>query len=151
MTDASAPPARRWRVRLLLVLTAAVGLPSGAAVLYSYPPTESGFYPPCIFHAATGLHCPGCGATRASHALLHGDVRQALAYNPLFVVALPLLAVGLFRFVRDLWTGRNVPGLRGWSVWLLFGVLLAYWVLRNVPVYPLTLLAPHQLCAGPPH
>ncbi|MEY2693731.1 MAG: hypothetical protein RL142_79 [Actinomycetota bacterium] len=38
---------------------------------------------PCLFHAATGLLCPGCGTTRSLTALLHGDVATALAFNPL--------------------------------------------------------------------
>lgn len=41
----------------------------------------------CPFHDATGLDCPGCGATRACFNLLHGRVVTALHYNALAVVA----------------------------------------------------------------
>jgi hypothetical protein len=27
-------------------------------------------------------------------------------------------------------------------IWALLGVVLVYWLLRNIPAYPLTLLAP---------
>ena len=34
------------------------------------------------------------------------------------------------------------PFLPAWVIWSLLGVIVAYWVLRNVPVYPLSVLAP---------
>jgi hypothetical protein len=37
----------------------------------------------CLFHAITGLPCMTCGATRALGQLAVGDVRGALAMNPL--------------------------------------------------------------------
>ena len=136
-----------WRLRLVLVLAAAVLLPAGAAVLSSFPPAEYTFYPRCVFHAVTGLHCPGCGATRCLHALLHGDLAQALAYNALFVLMLPLLLAGLAAMAYSGWTGRplfrrTVPA---GAIWAFLVVMIAYWVLRNIDVYPLTLLAPHGL------
>jgi hypothetical protein len=140
-------PTRGRRLRLILVLAAAVVLPAAAAVLYTYPPGEHAFYPRCVFFVVTGLHCPGCGATRCLHALLHGDLAQALSYNPLLVVLLPALVVGVLRGAYASWTGRPVPGRRlpGWSIQLLFWVIVAFWVLRNVDVYPFTLLTPHAL------
>jgi hypothetical protein len=50
-------------------------------------PTE--FFPPCPIHRLFGLECPGCGATRALVALLHGRWIQALRLNALFVLLLP--------------------------------------------------------------
>ncbi len=134
-------------MRLLLVFLAALVLPSGAALLYTFPPGETSFYLPCMFHQLTGLHCPGCGATRCLHALVHGDLPQAMAYNPLLVLLLPLLTLGLVQMMHELWTGRRMPlpRLPGWTVQAMFWVLIAYAVLRNVDVYPLTLLAPHKL------
>jgi len=146
-TSPSSPNPSRWRIRLVLVFLAAVVMPAGAAVVYHFPPGESTFYPPCVFHTVTGLHCAGCGATRCLHALVHGDLPQAVAYNPLFVGALPLLAVGVLQIGYGQWTGRRMPlpRLPAWSIYVIFWVLLAFWMLRNIPVYPWTLLAPHQL------
>jgi hypothetical protein len=137
----------RWRIRLILVLIAVVVLPAGATLLYHVPPGEGSFYPPCLFHLVTGLHCPGCGGTRCTYALLHGDVPQALAYNPLFVISLPLILFLLAGSVFHAWTGRrwSLPRLRPWAMQAILWAILAYWVLRNIPVFPLTLLAPHQL------
>ena len=147
MSDAPFRPASRWRIRLLLILVAAVVLPAGAAVLYTFPPGETWFYPPCLWHALTGLHCPGCGATRCAYSLVHGDVLQALAYNPLLVAALPFLAAGGTQVAWTQWTGRRLylPRMPAWAIHLILWTIVAFGVLRNVPIEPLTLLAPHKL------
>ena len=46
----------------------------------------------CPFLAATGLYCPGCGATRMMHRLMVGDPVGALHLNPLAFVLIPLMA-----------------------------------------------------------
>lgn len=45
---------------------------------------------PCIFRAALGIECPGCGTTRAWLAAFSGSLREAFEYNPLFW-AVPVL------------------------------------------------------------
>src|SRR5882724_10704095 len=51
----------------------------------------SSIFPGCIFYSLTGLYCPGCGSQRALSSLLHGGLLQAINYNILFIVCLPLL------------------------------------------------------------
>jgi hypothetical protein len=119
-------------------------VPLLGVVLYSYPPTESSYYPRCLLHQLTGWHCAGCGTARALHALLHGQIGQALGYNALLVLALPFLIVwGLVRWWNAL-LERNTPLWRPpvWSVAAFAVLILAYSVVRNVPCYPFTLLAP---------
>ena len=41
----------------------------------------------CAFHAVTGLPCLTCGATRAMADLVAGDLRGAVAMNPLATLA----------------------------------------------------------------
>lgn len=50
---------------------------------------------PCIFKKVTGLDCPGCGMTRASLALLDGDIYQAFRWNMLVFFLAPLMALYL--------------------------------------------------------
>jgi hypothetical protein len=90
---------------------------------------------PCVFHAVTGLHCPGCGLTRMLHALVHGDVARAWSMNPLAMVALPLLAAMLAQWwlARPLlpsWLSRFAHDGRAWIV-----ALIAFGVLRNLPMF----------------
>lgn len=115
-----------------------------AFVLYQYGP-HVWWFPECVFHRLTGLNCPSCGLTRATSAALHGRFGEALRCNPLGMVVVPALVVwaGLRMpaWIRDKpppWYGRI--GVRG--LWWFGGVVLGYWILRNIPVWPFTLLAP---------
>jgi hypothetical protein len=134
-----------------LALAAAVAGPLGLLALYWLPPTENSWYPRCLLHTLTGLHCPGCGATRALHALLHGDVAQAAAYNLLFLLALPPLLVWGTQFWLSLWTGRPMPSwhLPPWSIRILIVLVFSFGVLRNLNFPPFDLLAPHPLSVPP--
>jgi hypothetical protein len=147
-TEKPAPAAnKRWQARIALVLVATVFVPVGATLVYQFPPSEHSFYPRCVFNALTGLHCPGCGATRAVGALMHGDIDQAFAYNPLFMLVLPFLAYAFARGAYRSWTGKKAPGypIPQLALKVLVFILIAYFIARNIPVYPFDLLAPHQL------
>lgn len=101
-------------------------------------PEQPGHYPTCPFLAMTGHWCPGCGTLRGIHALATGDPATALDRNPLMVALLPLLLAA--------WVGW---GLRAWglpagdrlsptrlpvaAVWTLFGVIVVFWIARNIP------------------
>lgn len=104
------------------------------AVVFFFNPSTHGFYPTCLFHALTGLNCPGCGGTRALYALLHGHFRLALKDNALFMLALVALAVWSARFV---WLkSRNRPVAFNVSpkfLWASLILALVFMVVRNLP------------------
>jgi hypothetical protein len=136
-----------FRSRLLIVLAVAVVVPAATALLLAFPPEAYPYYPRCVFNLVTGLHCPGCGMTRCVGAALRGDWQQAAAYNVLALVVFPVLIVyGLRWSVCWLmgWptTTRRMPP---WAIYTIFGLMLGFWIARNVPAYPFTLLAPHTL------
>jgi uncharacterized protein DUF2752 len=144
-----APLNRRQRVLVRAALAAgtALLLAAGVVVLAAVPPTAASFYPKCVSYQLLGIHCPGCGLTRAAHSLLNGHLAQAFAYNPLLVLLSPYL---LFALARSAWfwlwgtePRRSVFPAR--YTWVILIVFVGYWVLRNVPVYPFTLLAPHEI------
>ncbi|MBX9626571.1 MAG: DUF2752 domain-containing protein [Gemmataceae bacterium] len=150
-TDASSarhPRGRRAVVRGALLVFGAVGAAAGVYLLATVPPTADSYYPRCQLHALTGLHCPGCGTTRALHAALTGRPLQALAYNALIVAVLPVVGWAFARSLRA-WAG-NRPA-RPFSrrtdrwIWVLTGVMVVFGVARNLPWFPFTLLAPHEL------
>jgi hypothetical protein len=122
-------------------------VPAATVLLYWVPPGAGAPYPPCWFHALTGLHCPGCGGTRCAYALLHGDVAQAAAYNGLFVLCLPLLLLWAALAGVRAWRSQPPPTrwLHGWPAFAIVLLLLLFAVLRNLPFSPFNLLAPHQL------
>ena len=114
------------------------------AALFFFDPAHSSVFPSCPFHLVTGLHCPGCGSLRAVHQLLHGNLPAAFSLNALMMICLPPVGYaclcGLVRAVG----GRNMPGvfLRPAWIWTLLGVIVLYWILRNIPLYPFSWLAP---------
>jgi hypothetical protein len=67
----------------------------GLAIVYRFPPTEYSFYPRCPIYLTTHRLCPGCGSTRALHALLHLDIQGALQYNALFTLLFPVACLWL--------------------------------------------------------
>lgn len=46
--------------------------------------------PFCPMASVFGVPCPGCGLTRATLALAHGELRHALELHPLVLVLTPL-------------------------------------------------------------
>jgi len=46
--------------------------------------------PFCPLASVLGVPCPGCGLTRATLALAHGDLQHALSLHPLVLVLAPL-------------------------------------------------------------
>src|SRR5262249_56025573 len=99
----------------------------------------------------SGRHGPGGGGTRCAHALLHGDLRQALAYHVFAPFLLPFFLVWAARHVVAAVWGRPAPPpvvSRRASRWVI-AVVVLFWVLRNIPVWPLDLLAPPELNPPP--
>ena len=135
----------RWLQRVGGILIA-VGIPTGLILLHLFDPAQSRFFPPCLFHKMTGLYCPGCGSTRAAHALLHGDVIAALGYNLLLVALLPLLAWHGISIVGARRGGRSAssPLSNPFVSWSIVALVIGYSVLRNIPAAPFTALAPHR-------
>ena len=108
---------------------------AAVSMLLALDPATSGWFPPCPLHAMTGLACPGCGSTRALHALVHGNPQGALAFNPFLVLSLPVLALGTMRETWRIVSGRDAIAWRlpaAWG-WAYVTALLAFAVLRNVP------------------
>lgn len=108
-------------------------------------PDRPSIFPKCIFHQTTGYHCPGCGTLRAIHQLLQGNIIGAWGYNKAAVLLLPIcLYAGFAAAVYSLFNIR-LPLFKPkpWMILALFYAIVLYWILRNVPYYPFTLLAPH--------
>lgn len=101
----------------------------GAWVLYTFPPVTTAFYPQCVFKQATGLDCPGCGTTRALHAMLHGRIGEAFRFNPMLFA---LMIVGGFAAPSVL-RGQSPRFLYArWFGWGSFVMLTGWWVGRNI-------------------
>ena len=135
------PAYKNKKLRLLV----GVGVPLGALIL-----ALTFFFlkstPPCIFYELTGLYCVGCGSGRALLALLHGRLYAAFRYQPLLMISLPFVSYYVAKVYISFVFGRDLlpfPKIRSSAFGIsLLVIILAYWILRNIPVFPFTLLAP---------
>jgi len=108
----------------------------------------------CGFRFLFGAPCPGCGMTRASLALVHGDLRESWRLHPL---ALPLAAAFLAATAMAIhegatgrYTFRRIAGR--WASPVAIGFLGAFvlvWLLRVVvhPAWSPDPLRPGSLAA----
>jgi Protein of unknown function (DUF2752) len=106
----------------------------GVFILTYYPPT-SHQYIPCIFNVTTGLHCAGCGTTRAIYSLLQGNISEAARNNLLLFIWGPYCIYLLFRKILSEFFNKSYtvwqPGKKITHV--LIAILIIYTVLRNLP------------------
>jgi hypothetical protein len=137
-------PGRSFRRTWIII---AVIAPLALVYIARNEPTDDSWYPRCVFFKLTGCHCTGCGTTRCLHALLNGDLLQALAYNLFTVAMLPFVLFWFFRNVGSALFGWPIRIRRAspWLIGVLMVFVLSYWVLRNIPRPPFNALAPHRL------
>jgi len=108
----------------------------GAALLHLGCTAAGHFGWSCPILSASGVPCPGCGLSRATLALLRGEVRHALtlhAFAPVLLGALTLLFAAavlgpearqrLSEIIRKIEMRTRI------TAWMLLA-LLAYWTLR---------------------
>jgi len=115
--------------------------------LLAHQASIQGLSPGCYFRRLTGWYCPGCGGTRAFFALLRGRVAVSWRMNPLLLCGLAAAGwYGLSHGLQRLSHGRIRLAQRCHMTpaagWWLGGALLAFWILRNLPWWPCSLLAP---------
>jgi hypothetical protein len=122
----------------ILITTAAV---FGLLLYYIFDARLGGF-PRCPFQTFTGFLCPGCGSQRSLSALVHGDISDALQYNVLLVASIPLFAYVILYFFITKGSQRPFLLYTTWFPLVLLALVLGFWILRNIPGYPFSLLAP---------
>ena len=138
-TSVTPLPRYAWTILASLL---ALGV-AAVAMVYFVDPAQSSLYPRCALLTLAGLYCPGCGGLRATHALLHGDLQKAMTLNPL-VALLPPIALA----IAAAWAiDRNPRRVLAWLMrvrwyWTLPALILLFGLLRNLPIWPFTLLAP---------
>lgn len=79
---------------------------------------------PCMFHAMTGLYCPGCGGTRAVKALLRGKVWLSVCYHPLVLYMAVVGVIFLISYLIYWKTGKEKFHLHLENSWIYVGLIL---------------------------
>lgn len=98
-------------------------------------------FPVCPTAGLFGIPCPGCGLTRATLDLLHGNLSAALHMHPLVPLVAPLyiggVVAGLYDYIRgpvpgrrrgplSRWIGRIIGPVAGVAI----ALLIIVWVMR---------------------
>ena len=127
-------PAGRWHRRQLYALLGLGLLLAGALVYIGLvdPHNPDSVFPICPFRLLTGWNCPGCGALRMVHDVLHGDLAAAVNDNVLLLVGIPVLVGSILLRRRRGRSPLTVPAAVTLAV-----VALAWTVVRNLPGFPL--------------
>ena len=91
---------------------------------------------PCLFHKITGLHCPGCGMSRAIISLMHLNVYQAIRYNALVIILVPGLIIYLIFKIKSYINNQPFQlKIPNYLIWLALIITILYGILRNIPLF----------------
>ncbi|WP_406817290.1 DUF2752 domain-containing protein [Mycobacterium sp. M23085] len=106
------------------------------------PTTPNGPLPVCPTKALLGIDCPGCGSLRMLYSLLHGNLLAAARFNALGLAAVVLLVWAYVSWTYGRLVGRRIRSWqhRRWAAAVTLSLVLAWFVMRNIPVAPFTAL-----------
>lgn len=122
-----------------------IGITAMAVLFFVLNPSEHEIFPRCIFNSITGYYCPGCGSQRAIHNLLHLNFTGVIHNNFLFIPAFLLIAYHYLHSILNKWMNWKLPNIFYYksTPWIIFGVVILFWIARNIPSYPFSVLAPN--------
>ncbi|MBC8061979.1 MAG: DUF2752 domain-containing protein [Clostridiaceae bacterium] len=113
--------------------------------LFLHNPVGNSIFPKCLILEYTGLYCPGCGSTRATYYLTHGNLLKAFGFNQLYIMLLPfMLYLYLLNFGIRI-NGKELLPMPKFNLrfcMLIAIVFIVFCILRNIPTYPFNMLAP---------
>ncbi len=136
------------RIYKYILLIAAIIFPIILLCFYYtyYDPAENTWVNQCTIHTFTGLDCPGCGGQRSLQLLLHRHFLDALRYNALFVLGIPVIAYLYYIIIQVYILGNQKyltsPFFSSQFAFIFLGVLVLFFILRNIPIVPFSYLAP---------
>lgn len=90
---------------------------------------------PCMIHTFTGYYCPGCGGTRAVHALFSGNLLRSFLYHP---AVLYIAVFGTWfmvsQTVQRLSRGkiRIAMHFRTGYLWVALGLIVVNFLIKNL-------------------
>lgn len=99
-----------------------------------YNPESCAWFPKCVFLQMTGLECPSCGAQRALHSFLNGDIVKAIEYNPFLSIALPFFLAVVYAKWFDTNSAKKIGRyvLHRYSIYAYISAYFSWWIIRNL-------------------
>ncbi|MBF8150537.1 DUF2752 domain-containing protein [Winogradskyella sp. F6397] len=107
-------------------------------------PSATAFFPKCPFLSFTGIYCPGCGSQRAIHHILQGQIITGIRHNYMFLLVTVVLGYQAVIFVITKFGTKTYNNLLHKSKMTntILVLVILFWILRNIPYFPFTELAP---------
>ena len=90
---------------------------------------------PCLFHAVTGYYCPGCGGTRAVHALFQGHFLISFFEHPFVLYAAVLCGWFLISQTIERLSHHKIPIAMHYKdryLWIGLAILIVNCVIKNL-------------------
>ena len=121
--------------KYILITVAAFIVATALFILFRLNPNVYPIFPKCPFLIITGFECPGCGSQRALHQLLHLNIASAFVQNPLVVIYLPYIALGIY--LEYFGGNKRLPHVRNifygkWAAILILISIILFWIGRNI-------------------
>ena len=97
------------------------------------------YFGPSLFKRLTGLQCLFCGGTRAVESLLAGNIIEALYYNFLVVLMLPIVLGACLLFSYYFFRGKSLAEINipAHYLWFLLIISVLFTIIRNFVTLPL--------------
>lgn len=83
----------------------------------------------CILKKTTGINCPLCGMTNATHELLHFRFVNALHYNALIYLFSALLLLDLLVAITE---DDRILKIRTITIWIFFLGFITLFIIRII-------------------
>ena len=130
--------------KIIKLVLAFIALSILGYLYFKYDPINNLLFPKCPLYATTGLYCPGCGSQRATHALLHFDIKDVFLSNFLFLPAIILIMYHYATKVINSILQTNYKSIldKSKAPIVVLIIALLFWVLRNLPYNAFRFLAP---------
>lgn len=120
-------------MRHLGIVSLSVGLVVLLIIYFLLDPSDIPIFPKCLFLSVTGYKCAGCGMQRAIHSLLHFHIRDALRYNALFVISIPVIMAVIFAGSFRMRFPKLYAFLTSMRfAYSIIATILTWWLLRNM-------------------
>lgn len=115
---------------LVILPFAAAALIIAAMKFFSYVMYKTSYI--CPIFLFTGWYCPGCGATRAVRALLHGHFLRSFIYNPCVITVLIFLILFYIQAIFNVFEKKIkiIPRSKTFYI-VLSGIFIFYYIARN--------------------
>ncbi|NEW77847.1 MAG: DUF2752 domain-containing protein [Gelidibacter sp.] len=130
------------KIKHVVIVVSVIGL---VIFYYFINPKEVNFLPKCPLYSVTGFYCPGCGSQRATHHLLNFNIFGVLQQNVLYLISLLILGYHFVvtginsLFKKNIYNYVYHPK----TPLIILAIIVVFWILRNIPIYPFNLLAPN--------